>query len=39
MVRFAKQTGTVVILVGHVNKEGGSLGPRVLEHMIDTFDA
>ena len=27
MVRFAKQTGTVVILVGHVNKEGGSLGP------------
>ena len=37
MVRFAKQTGTVVILVGHVNKEGGLAGPRVLEHMIDTF--
>ncbi len=37
LVRFAKTTGTVVVLVGHVNKEGGLAGPKVLEHMIDTF--
>lgn len=37
LVRFAKETGTVVILVGHVNKEGGLAGPKVLEHMIDCF--
>ncbi|MEE4360318.1 MAG: DNA repair protein RadA [Pseudomonadales bacterium] len=37
LVRFAKESGTVVILVGHVNKEGGLAGPKVLEHMIDTF--
>ena len=37
LVRFAKETGTVVVLVGHVNKEGGLAGPKVLEHMIDTF--
>ncbi len=35
--RLAKQTGAVVILVGHVTKEGGLAGPKVLEHMIDTF--
>ncbi|MEQ8858772.1 MAG: DNA repair protein RadA [Pseudomonadales bacterium] len=35
--RLAKQTGTVVILVGHVTKEGSLAGPKVLEHMIDTF--
>lgn len=36
VVRFAKQTGTVVLLVGHVTKEGAIAGPRVLEHMVDT---
>lgn len=36
LVRFAKQTGTTVLLVGHVTKEGTLAGPRVLEHMVDT---
>lgn len=36
LVRFAKQTGTSVFLVGHVTKEGTLAGPRVLEHMVDT---
>ena len=33
---FAKETGTPVILVGHVTKEGSIAGPRVLEHLVDT---
>lgn len=36
LVSFAKQTGTVLFLVGHVTKEGHLAGPRVLEHMVDT---
>lgn len=36
LVRFAKQTGTALFLVGHVTKEGALAGPRVLEHMVDT---
>lgn len=36
LTRFAKQSGTCVILVGHVTKEGSLAGPRVLEHMVDT---
>lgn len=36
LTRFAKQTGTVLILVGHVTKDGGLAGPKVLEHMIDS---
>jgi DNA repair protein RadA/Sms len=36
LVRFAKQTGTAMFLVGHVTKEGALAGPRVLEHMVDT---
>ena len=36
LVRFAKQVGTSVFLVGHVTKEGALAGPRVLEHMVDT---
>ena len=36
LVRFAKQSGTAVLLVGHVTKEGAIAGPRVLEHMVDT---
>ncbi len=35
--RIAKQTGTVVILVGHITKEGSLAGPKMLEHMIDCF--
>ena len=36
MVRYGKQTGTTIVLVGHVTKEGAIAGPRVLEHMVDT---
>ena len=36
LVRFAKQSGTALLLVGHVTKEGTLAGPRVLEHMVDT---
>jgi DNA repair protein RadA/Sms len=36
LTRSAKQTGTCVIFVGHVTKEGTLAGPRVLEHMVDT---
>ncbi|MDH3915312.1 MAG: AAA family ATPase, partial [Chromatiales bacterium] len=36
LVRFAKQSGVSVFLVGHVTKEGVIAGPRVLEHMVDT---
>ena len=36
LVRFAKASGTAVVLVGHVTKEGQIAGPRVLEHMVDT---
>ena len=35
IVRFAKETGTSVFIVGHVTKEGSLAGPRVLEHMVD----
>ncbi len=35
LTRFAKQTGTVLIIVGHVTKDGSLAGPKVLEHMID----
>ncbi len=36
LVRYAKATGTILFLVGHVTKEGTLAGPRVLEHMVDT---
>jgi DNA repair protein RadA/Sms len=36
LVRFAKSSGTAVLIVGHVTKEGQIAGPRVLEHMVDT---
>lgn len=36
LTRFAKASGTAVVLVGHVTKEGALAGPRVLEHMVDT---
>nr|WP_253201542.1 DNA repair protein RadA [Sphingomonas quercus] len=36
LIRFAKETGTALVLVGHVTKDGSIAGPRVLEHMVDT---
>jgi DNA repair protein RadA/Sms len=36
LTRVAKGTGTTIVLVGHVTKEGALAGPRVLEHMVDT---
>lgn len=36
LTAFAKRTGTSVVLVGHVTKEGQIAGPRVVEHMVDT---
>ncbi|MGD9812264.1 MAG: DNA repair protein RadA [Sphingobium sp.] len=36
LIRFAKERGTALILVGHVTKDGSIAGPRVLEHMVDT---
>ena len=35
LVRLAKRTDAALVLVGHVTKEGGLAGPKVLEHMID----
>ena len=35
MTRFAKHSGTVLVLVGHVTKDGSLAGPKVLEHIID----
>ncbi|HEY7772189.1 MAG TPA: DNA repair protein RadA [Marinagarivorans sp.] len=35
LTRYAKQSGAVLILVGHVTKDGSLAGPKVLEHMID----
>jgi DNA repair protein RadA/Sms len=36
LVRFAKDSGTSVLIIGHVTKEGLIAGPRILEHMVDT---
>jgi DNA repair protein RadA/Sms len=36
LTRVAKQSGTTIVFVGHVTKEGTLAGPRVLEHMVDT---
>ncbi|HWE22096.1 MAG TPA: DNA repair protein RadA [Hyphomicrobiaceae bacterium] len=36
LVRFAKQQGTALLLVGHVTKDGQIAGPKVIEHMVDT---
>ena len=36
LTRAAKSSGTTIVLVGHVTKEGALAGPRVLEHMVDT---
>ncbi|WP_174275042.1 DNA repair protein RadA [Sphingomonas bacterium] len=36
LIRYAKERGTALVLVGHVTKDGALAGPRVLEHMVDT---
>lgn len=36
ILRFAKETHTAVVLIGHINKEGSIAGPKVLEHIVDT---
>ena len=36
LIKFAKETGTAVLLIGHINKDGAIAGPKVLEHMVDT---
>jgi DNA repair protein RadA/Sms len=36
LLRYAKQTGTPVFLIGHITKDGSIAGPKVLEHMVDT---
>ncbi len=36
LIKFAKETHTPVLLIGHINKEGHIAGPKVLEHMVDT---
>jgi len=36
LIRFAKEGGSALVLVGHVTKDGSIAGPRVLEHMVDT---
>ena len=36
LIRFAKEKGFALFLIGHVTKEGAIAGPRILEHMVDT---
>ncbi|PKA82734.1 DNA repair protein RadA/Sms [Ulvibacter sp. MAR_2010_11] len=36
LIKFAKETATPVILIGHITKDGNIAGPKVLEHMVDT---
>jgi DNA repair protein RadA/Sms len=36
LIRYAKDSGAAIVLVGHVTKDGTIAGPRVLEHMVDT---
>ncbi|MDR2916360.1 MAG: DNA repair protein RadA [Tannerella sp.] len=36
ILKYAKETGTPVLLIGHINKEGSLAGPKVLEHIVDT---
>ncbi len=36
LIRFAKQSGSAMLLVGHVTKDGQIAGPKVVEHMVDT---
>ena len=36
LLKFAKESGVPVMLIGHINKEGSIAGPKVLEHIVDT---
>lgn len=36
LIKFAKETATPVILIGHITKDGSIAGPKILEHMVDT---
>lgn len=36
ILKFAKETGTPVLIIGHINKDGNIAGPKVLEHIVDT---
>jgi len=36
LINYAKRRGTIVLIIGHVTKDGQIAGPRVLEHMVDT---
>lgn len=36
LIKYAKETGTPVILIGHITKDGNIAGPKILEHMVDT---
>ncbi|MBS9462495.1 DNA repair protein RadA [Flagellimonas sp. 389] len=36
LIKFAKESSTPVILVGHITKDGNIAGPKILEHMVDT---
>lgn len=36
LIKFAKETATPVILIGHITKDGTIAGPKILEHMVDT---
>jgi len=36
LLKYAKETGTAVFLIGHINKDGAIAGPKILEHMVDT---
>lgn len=36
LLKFAKESGTPVIIIGHITKEGSIAGPKILEHMVDT---
>jgi DNA repair protein RadA/Sms len=36
LLRFAKESGTPVFLIGHITKDGNLAGPKILEHMVDT---
>ncbi len=36
LIRYAKESGTPVMIIGHINKEGDIAGPKILEHMVDT---
>lgn len=36
LLKYAKESGTPVILIGHITKEGSIAGPKILEHMVDT---